>query len=67
MPSLFEQKIHQNIIYTRNRRYSIQMNQWYFNGGEIVPRELFYALWGDFLIYQIWVAVSVSRGAIFAG
>jgi len=44
MPSLFEQKIHQNIIYTRNRRYSIQMNQWYFNGGEIVPRELFYAL-----------------------
>jgi len=27
----------------------------------------FYALWGDIVIYEIWEAISVSKGVISAG
>jgi len=57
MPSLFELQIHQDIIYTSNRRYSIHINPWYSTGAKSPPRE-------RFCDYQIWGAISVSRGVI---
>jgi len=35
-----------------------------FNVGDIAPKGRFYALRGDFVIYQIWGAISVSKRAI---
>jgi len=39
MPSLFEHQIHQNIIYTSNRRYSIHINK-----NSCIVLKLFYSL-----------------------
>jgi len=38
-----------------------------FNVCEIAPKGRFQAFGGDIVIYEIWGAISVSRGAISAG
>jgi len=38
-----------------------------FSVGEIAPQDDFMHYGGDFVIYQIWGAISVSWGAISAG
>jgi len=43
------------------------LNQWSSMWAKSSPSGRFHSLWGDFVIYEIWGAISVSRGAISAG
>ena len=44
-----------------------RLTQWSSTWAKKIPGGRFHALRDDFVIYEIWGAVSVSRGAISAG